>query len=348
MGSGPADGRGPVDGRETATGSGSDAGCGLRPGVRAAGSGAADARGATGGAGPLSELATPAATRAVLEAFGLSTKKALGQHFLVNDHIIHRICELADLTGTDDVAEVGPGIGTLTCALLKRARRVVSIERDVDLPAVLASTLAPYGEAFHLISGDALEVGQADFPFRPAKLVANLPYAVAATIILAYFERFEWIESQTVMVQAEVADRIMARPGTKEYGAFTVKLGMHAKPTGRFKVGASNFFPPPRVESAVIRLDRIAGEDSALVHAACMLADAAFAQRRKTILNSMRGYFASRGSGEGEKAAGEAIPELLAHAGIDARRRGESLEREEFLELGRVALASGFIAQNPT
>lgn len=283
-----------------------------------------------------SSLASVSATRAVLEAHGLATKKSLGQNFLVNDDVIRRICELSGVGPVDDVVEVGPGIGTLTVALLALARRVVSIERDPDLPAVLAETCAPWADRFTLISNDALAVQPDDLPFAPTAFIANLPYAVAATLVLDYFERFDSIQRATVMVQAEVADRMMAQPGTKNYGAYTVKLALFARPASRFKVAPGNFFPPPHVDSAVIRLDRCAHPDlTAAERAACaLMADAAFATRRKTIQNSMRTYF-----GKGVPAS--AIADLLDAAGIDARRRGESLSLDEFKELGRRALACG-------
>ncbi len=291
----------------------------------------------------VSYLATPAATRAVLERHGLATKKALGQNFLVNDAVIAKICALSEVCSDDSVLEVGPGIGTLTVALLDRARRVLSVERDADLPAVLAETCADF-DNFTLLSKDALALSQADLdeafgdaargPAAPNKFIANLPYAVAATLVLDFFQRFSSLQSATVMVQSEVADRMMAKMGTKDYGAYTVKLNLIAKPTGRFQVAPGSFFPPPRVISAVIRLDRrddlgITGEEAAV---ASRMADAAFATRRKTIANSMRTYFSGR---KGCDGAVEKLPAVLESAGIDSRRRGESLTLEEFIALGR-------------
>ena len=285
----------------------------------------------------LSPLATPSATRAVLEAHGLATKKALGQNFLVNDAILQKIVDLAALTSADDVLEVGPGIGTLTIALLKSAGRVVAVERDTDLPAVLAETCAPWADRFTLLNRDALELSPEDLPFAPNKLVSNLPYAVAATVVLDVFERYASVESATVMVQAEVADRMAARPGTKNYGAYTVKLHLFAQPVGRFPVSPGNFFPPPRVDSAVIRLDRVdCGLDEQTRAAACLMADAAFATRRKTIANSCKTFFNGRGAAG--KAMIPALPAVFAGAGIDPSRRGESLTLEEFKALGASAL----------
>lgn len=285
----------------------------------------------------LSPLASPTATRDVLQAHGLATKKALGQNFLVNDAILRKIVDLAELAPEDDVLEVGPGIGTLTIALLKSAGRVVSVERDTDLPAVLAETCAPWADRFTLLNKDALDLQVSDLPFEPVKLVANLPYAVAATVVLDVFERFPSVQQATVMVQAEVADRMAAESGTKNYGAYTVKLRQFARPAGRFSVSPGNFFPPPRVESTVIRLDRIAdAQPDDQRTATCTMADAAFATRRKTIMNSCKTYFSGQGAA-GKKML-EVLPQVLSDADIDPKRRGESLSLEEFQRLGAVAL----------
>ncbi len=180
--------------------------------------------------------------------------------------------------------------------------------------------------------------------YFPTKFVANLPYAVAATLVLDYFMQFAWLESATVMVQAEVADRMMAKPGTKNYGAYTVKLSLFAEPAGRFAVGPGNFYPPPRVESAVVRLNRRPLLDEAgtpvseqLLRAACTMADASFASRRKTIANSCKTYFAGRGTAG--RLGAEALSHMFEQAGIDPARRGESLSLAEFLRLGAAYLA---------
>lgn len=291
-------------------------------------SGSVDARGEAHAR--YSPLSTPSATREVLERHGLYTKYGLGQNFLVNDDVIRKIIELADVQPADRILEVGPGIGTLTAALLPRAAHVTSIEKDRDLPAVLADTLAPWSDTFTLVREDALAVAPDTLPApEPNKLISNLPYAVAATIVLDYLQRFESLESATVMVQKEVADRMMAKPGSKAYGAYTVKLSLFAKPTGRFPVAPGNFFPPPHVESAVLRLDRDQVCDDDLARAACQMADAAFANRRKTLANSCKAHFAN------EPEIQAALPDIFAGAGIDPRRRGETLTQEEFLALAR-------------
>lgn len=296
--------------------------------------------------GNLSTLASLAATREVLADHGLTAKYSLGQNFLVNDTIVQKIVALAELDGADRVLEIGPGIGTLTMALLKGAAHVTSIERDADLPAVLEETLAPWWDKFTLIQKDALDLQLSDLNAQamPTKLVANLPYAVAATVVLDYFQRIDSLQSATVMVQKEVADRMAAEPGTKNYGAYTVKLRLYAQPAGRFPVSPNNFFPPPRVDSAVIRLNRRpvtdasgAPLDANVVRAACTMADAAFASRRKTLSNSCKTYFAGRGAQGG--AVAQHLPELFERVSIDPKRRGETLSLAEFVQLGQELLA---------
>lgn len=209
-----------------------------------------------------SPLANPAATREMLEAFGLATKHRLGQNFLVDNHVIERIMGLAELTGVERVLEVGPGIGTLTLALVQQAAHVTSIEMDSELEPVLAAHAVDHGN-FSFIMGDALKVpvqaiAQASGG-APTVLVANLPYNVAATVILQFFQTMPSLTRAVVMVQKEVADRIAAVPGTKAYGAYTVKLSLYGEVTGRFEVPPRCFMPAPHVDSAVVRIDRVAG-----------------------------------------------------------------------------------------
>ena len=288
----------------------------------------------------LSPYSTPSATREVLERHGLYTKYGLGQNFLVNDDVIRKIIELADVQSGDCILEVGPGIGTLTAALLQHAAHVTSVEKDYDLPVVLADTLAPWQDRFTLLNADALEIEADDLgDSRPNKLVSNLPYAVAATVVLDYLQKFGFLQSATVMVQKEVADRMMAKPGSKAYGAYTVKLSLYAQPAGRFSVAPGNFFPPPHVESAVLRLNRqiardVTGEELTAeeLSATCAMADAAFATRRKTLSNSCKTYFA------GGPDVQAKLPQIFEQAGIDPRRRGETLDQQEFIKLGRALL----------
>ena len=258
-------------------------------------------------------LANQRATKETLERFGLATKYRLGQNFLVQDHVIEKIVQLAEVQPTDVIVEVGPGLGTLTVALLDNARAVCSLEADSELEQVLAVTCKePHPDSFALVMGDALAItpqklaeaystlptvahDAATSAPMPTKFVSNLPYQVAATLILKFFQELPSLERAVVMVQAEVADRIAAKPSTKAYGAYTAKLSLFAQVTGRFEVGPGNFMPPPRVNSAVVRLDRTQARnpvsskllsEEELLHTMSVI-DAAFAQRRKTIRNSM-------------------------------------------------------------
>ena len=202
-----------------------------------------------------SPLANPTATRELLEEFGLATKHRLGQNFLIDNHVIERICELAELAGDERVLEVGPGVGTLTLALLQEAACVTSIEADPELEPVLDAHAADYAN-FRFIMGDALKVTPEQIEQvaggKPTAFVANLPYNVAATIILQFFQTMPALKRAVVMVQKEVADRITATPGNKTYGGYTAKLGLYAQVTGRFEVPPRCFMPAPHVDSAVV------------------------------------------------------------------------------------------------
>lgn len=274
-----------------------------------------------------SPLANPSATLAVLERHGLYTKKRLGQHFLVDDNVVARIIALAALDTDDTVLEVGPGIGTLTVALCDAAGSVVAVERDEQLAPVLAETTA-HCPRLAVVHADAVDVALDEIaaPFgEPTALVANLPYAVAATVVLRFFEMIGGLTQATVMVQSEVADRMAARPGTKDYGAYTVKLRLHATPAGRFPVSSACFLPPPRVGSSVIRLERTTPiAEPAVIARATRIADAAFAQRRKTLRNSLRAALG---------ASADAIDAALEATGIDGSVRAETLEPEAFVAL---------------
>lgn len=285
---------------------------------------------------PHSPLAAVGATRAVLEAHGLHLKKSLGQHFLVDDNIVGRILALARIPEGAPVLEVGPGIGTLTLALCAAAGHVVAVERDAALLPVLSDVAAGCGN-LTVVQADAVNVAPSSLtgPLGPpVMLVANLPYSVAATVVLRFFEQVPSLQSATVMVQSEVADRMAAVPGRKDYGSYTVKLHLLVEAAGRFTVSPGCFMPPPRVDSAVLRLDRAVRPEPPIVLAAARrLAEAAFAQRRKTLRNSV--IAATRWDGARFDA-------VLAAAGVDGRRRAETLSVGEYIVLGRESVAEGF------
>ena len=292
-------------------------------------------------------LANQRATKETLERFGLATKYRLGQNFLVQDHVIEKIVHLAEVQSTDVIVEVGPGLGTLTVALLDNARAVCSLEADSELEQVLAVTCKePHPDSFALVMGDALAItpqklaeaysalptiaqSAASIASLPTKFVSNLPYQVAATLILKFFQELPSLERAVVMVQAEVADRIAAKPSTKAYGAYTAKLSLFAQVTGRFEVGPGNFMPPPRVNSAVVRLDRTEARnpvtfkllsEEELLHTISVI-DAAFAQRRKTIRNSM-----SASGFDKDK-----LDQAFLATGIAPTARAEVLTNQDFI-----------------
>ena len=299
------------------------------------------------GEAPYSYLANVRKTRATLARFGLVTKHRLGQNFLVSDAVVGKILGLAELVGDDVILEVGPGIGTLTVALLARAREVIAIEADRALEPVLATTCAQDAERLTLLWGDALRlvpsataapIGSPSSPSSlsgvapvPNKLVSNLPYQVAATLILKLLQELPSVGRLVVMVQAEVADRICAGPGSRVYGAYTAKLALWGQVTGRFEVGRGSFLPPPHVNSTVVRIDRAPMADpktgldltpSQLDWVAHVI-DASFAQRRKTIRNSL-----SAGGFERSR-----LDEAFARSDIAPTTRAESLSPSDFVRL---------------
>ena len=287
---------------------------------------------------PHSELASPSATLAVLKKHDLYTRKALGQHFLVDDNTVGRIIERAALDGSEHIVEVGPGIGTLTLAPSSAAGSVVAVERDDRLTGILADVAQRCGNV-RIVHGDALDIGPDDLlspgAAPPVAMVANLPYGVAATVVLRYFEIMPTLQSATVMVQAEVAARMGAVPGTKDYGAYTVKLAMHARPAGHFSVSRASFLPPPRVDSTVIRLERVVRDEPAAdIARAARAAEAAFSQRRKMMRNAIAGAVG---------ASASRVEEVLRQGGFDPAVRAESLPPESFVNLGRVLHESGLL-----
>jgi 16S rRNA (adenine1518-N6/adenine1519-N6)-dimethyltransferase len=287
-----------------------------------------------------SPLASPRATIDRLAKEGINTRKSLGQHFLIDDGVVGRILRLAAPEADDLILEVGPGIGTLTEALLRVGTSVVAVEKDERLLSVLEDITSRYPGRFSLIHADALDLtGSPVFTaaLRATKLVANLPYAVAATVVLDCFQNLPSIQSATVMVQREVAERMTAGPGSKDYGAYTVKLQFLVQPRGSFAVSRTSFLPPPRVDSTVVRLDRLSCQPTVdELHIGFMLVEAAFAERRKTIRNSMRSYFVAHGLDPAQ------VDVLLATAAIPPTVRGETLPVETYRSLG-VTFAEHFV-----
>ena len=275
-------------------------------------------------------LTNPSVLRALLEPHGFRFSKSMGQNFLIAQWVPERIAEEAELDGSVGVLEVGPGVGCLTQELALRAGRVVSVELDERLKPVLAETLAACPNA-EVVFGDVLKqnipalVAEKLEGLRPV-VYANLPYNVTSPLLTAFFEA-GCFERLTVMVQKEVAQRLCAKPGTADYGAFTVYTQWHAEPTILFDVSPGCFMPAPKVTSAVVRLDvrrtpPVAVQDEKQMF---RIVRAAFNQRRKTLSNAL----ASGLSGFSK----EQIAAAIEACGLDARVRGEALSIEQFAAL---------------
>ncbi|CAM5354516.1 MULTISPECIES: 16S rRNA (adenine(1518)-N(6)/adenine(1519)-N(6))-dimethyltransferase RsmA [Niallia] len=283
------------------------------------------------------DIATPARTRAILDKYGFSFKKSLGQNFLIDTNILRNIVDHAQLTEESGAIEVGPGIGALTEQLAKRSKKVVAYEIDQRLLPILKETLEPYPHA-KIIHQDILKANvkeMLDTEFKDIKdimLVANLPYYVTTPIIMKILEEKLPLRGIVVMLQKEVAERISAKPGTKEYGSLSIAIQYYTKPEVVMIVPKTVFVPQPNVDSAVIRLT-IRETPSVVVKNEAFffqITRASFAQRRKTILNNLSSQL------EGGKEKKAEIIEALEQAEIEPSRRGESLSIEEFAKLSDI------------
>lgn len=283
------------------------------------------------------DIATPARTRAILDKYGFSFKKSLGQNFLIDTNILRNIVDHAQLTEESGAIEVGPGIGALTEQLAKRSKKVVAYEIDQRLLPILKETLEPYPHAkiIHqdILKANVKEMLETEFnDIQDIMLVANLPYYVTTPIIMKILEEKLPLRGIVVMLQKEVAERISAKPGTKEYGSLSIAIQYYTKPEVVMIVPKTVFVPQPNVDSAVIRLT-IRETPSVSVKSEeffFKVTRASFAQRRKTILNNLSSQL------EGGKEKKAEIIEALEQANIEPSRRGESLSIEEFAKLSDV------------
>ena len=283
-------------------------------------------------------LAAPAATWEILNKYNLRTQKKFGQNFLIDAHIPEKIADAAQVEKTDCIIEIGPGIGTLTQFLAQRAGRVVAIEIDEHLIPVLEETLSEYDNTT-VLQADVLKVDLQELIDMYAeglcvKVVANLPYYITTPILMTMLEAKLPIESYTVMVQKEVAERMQAGPGGKEYGALSLAVQYYTRPQVVMQVPPTCFLPQPKVGSTVIRLvsrrhqsgsdsDSLPVETEALLF---KVIRAAFGQRRKTLYNALKN------SGE-VPCSMEQIREALNSCGFRPDIRGEALDLEEFILL---------------
>ena len=265
-------------------------------------------------------------TQELVKKYNFKFSKSLGQNFLIDDSVLTDIVEGADVDDKDFIIEIGPGVGTLTAKLLMKAKRVTSIELDNDLIPILQEELGEY-ENFNLIHNDALKVDFNELigDEESVKLVANLPYYVTTRIIVKLLKDGYNFKSLTIMIQKEVAERIDAQPNCKEYGALSVLVQYYCNTSIVRRVAPSCFIPRPKVESIVIRLDRlkeprVKTKDEKIMFE---LVRAGFNMRRKTLWNAAKAFGLSK----------EKLEEAFEKSGIDPKRRAETLSIQEFSDL---------------
>jgi 16S rRNA (adenine1518-N6/adenine1519-N6)-dimethyltransferase len=279
----------------------------------------------TTSAGP--RLLGPAEVRSLAAAVDIRPTKQRGQNFVIDPNTVRRIVRESGITPDDVVVEVGPGLGSLTLALLAVARRVVAIEVDPVLAEALPGTIATYapGQAAHceVLLADAMRVEEVPGP-PPTALVANLPYNVSVPVLLHLLQLLPSLEHGLVMVQSEVADRLSARPGSKVYGVPSVKAAWYADVRRAGAIGRNVFWPAPNVDSGLVAWTRREPPaTTATREQVFAVVDAAFAQRRKTLRSTLKNL---AGSAEAAEAA-------LAHAGVDPMARGEAIGVAEFARI---------------
>ena len=280
----------------------------------------------------MATLGIPSNTIEVLQKYHFNFQKKFGQNFLIDTHVLEKIMNAAQISKDDCVVEVGPGIGTMTQYLAERAGHVVAVEIDKALIPILSDTLSAYDNV-EVINEDILKVDlnrlvQEKNGGRPIKVVANLPYYITTPIIMGLFESHVPLQSITIMVQKEVADRMQVGPGTKDYGALSLAVQYYAKPEIVANVPPNCFIPRPNVGSAVIRLTRyeeppVQVKDEKKMFA---LIRASFNQRRKTLVNGL-------GNAGRPGITKESAAAALAQMGLSPTVRGEALTLEQFARL---------------
>ena len=265
--------------------------------------------------------------RELADRLGVVPTKKLGQNFVTDPNTIRRIVAAAKLTGKECVVEIGPGLGSLTLGLLEVADSVISVEIDAKMAAALEQTIAKRapGKNFTLVTHDAMTI--TELPKAPDALVANLPYNISVPVLLNFIERFGSINKGLVLVQAEVAHRLAAKPGSKVYGSPSAKLAWYGAAALAGNVGRTIFWPVPNVDSALVYFERHPEPmgDEALRASTFAVIDAAFGQRRKTMRQSLASWAGS---------PSEAEAALIA-AGISPQARGEELTIEQFVSIAR-------------
>ena len=281
----------------------------------------------------MANLGIPQNTIAVLQKYNFIFQKKFGQNFLIDSHVLEKIVDAAQITHEDCVLEIGPGIGTMTQYLAESAREVVAVEIDKALIPILQDTLSAYDNVTVLnediMKVDVRRIVQERNQGSPIKVVANLPYYITTPIVMSLLENHVPVQSITIMVQKEVADRMQVGPGTKDYGALSLAVQYYAQPEVVAHVPANCFMPRPNVDSTVIRLTRyqkppVEVKDEKHLFA---LIRASFNQRRKTLAN---------GLANGLGISREQVTAALEEMGLSATVRGEALTLEQFADLSNL------------
>lgn len=283
----------------------------------------------------MEKLSNPQKTIEVIQKYQFDFQKKFGQNFLIDGRVLEKIMDAADITKEDFVLEIGPGIGTMTQYLAERAREVLAVEIDKNLIPILAETLSEY-ENVDILNADILKtdlnkIAEEKNGGHPIKVVANLPYYITTPIIMGVFESHVPVENVTVMVQKEVADRMQAGPGTKDYGALSLAVQYYAEPYIAANVPPNCFMPRPKVGSAVIRLTKhktppVQVKNEKLLF---QLIRASFNQRRKTLQNGIKNF-------SGFNFSKEEVAEALEQMGVSPTIRGEALTLEQFAQLSNL------------
>ncbi|WP_309114892.1 16S rRNA (adenine(1518)-N(6)/adenine(1519)-N(6))-dimethyltransferase RsmA [Saccharothrix sp.] len=286
---------------------------------------------ASSSAGPGSALLGPADVRRLAAELDIRPTKKLGQNFVHDPNTVRKIVASADLRPDDVVLEVGPGLGSLTLALLPSCRATVAVEIDPvlaqRLPQTAAERAPELASRLTVIEADAMRVTADRFPVEPTALVANLPYNVAVPVVLHLLAELPTLRTGLVMVQAEVADRMAAGPGSKVYGVPSVKLAWYADARRAGPVSRQVFWPVPNVDSALVAFERHAPLSTVDQKTVFSLVDAAFAQRRKVLRGALAGWAGSAARAE----------QLLISAGVDPGARGEQLDVGDFVRIAEAA-----------
>lgn len=307
----------------------------------------AESAGSDGSGSAGVRLLGPGEIRELAAQLDVTPTKRLGQNFVIDPNTVRRIVTAADLAEDDHVVEVGPGLGSLTLALLEAVGQLTVVEIDPRLAGRLERTVGEFAPSraddLTVVTSDALKIAADNPAFvdtPPTALVANLPYNVSVPVLLHLLEIFPSIRRVLVMVQLEVADRLAADPGSKVYGVPSVKAGFYGRVRRAGVIGKNVFWPAPKIDSGLVRIDRWADEDrpwqtelerlgeDVLRSELFAVTDAAFLQRRKTLRAALSGYFGS----------GPEAEEVLTAAGIDPRERGEKLDTSAFVRLAVASL----------